>query len=311
VFNADETALFYQCLPNKTATFKGEECRGGKQSKVRVTLLLAANQSGTEKLPPLMIGRSQNPSCFSKIKSFPMKYKSNAKAWMTSQIFADWLKEINKEMAKKKRHILLFIDNCRAHSNLPTLKNILVKFLPPNSTSKLQPLDQGIIRSFKACYRMQVVRKLVDNIEEGKPNAPIDILQSMRMADFAWRNVTEKTIKNCFMKAGFTSENILTTHETGEVVSVEKATEEERMNAEHWASIQKKLNTDIPFEDFVNVDNEVLTCGTMTDEEIVASVNSEMSDEENEEYQQEQENVSVKEAEKAIQVLRHFPRINR
>ncbi|GBM43911.1 hypothetical protein AVEN_247130-1 [Araneus ventricosus] len=53
VFNADETGLFFQYLPNKTAAFRGEECHGGKQSKLRVTVLLAANQSGKENLPPL------------------------------------------------------------------------------------------------------------------------------------------------------------------------------------------------------------------------------------------------------------------
>ena len=30
IFNADETALFYKCLPNKTLKFKGETCHGGK-----------------------------------------------------------------------------------------------------------------------------------------------------------------------------------------------------------------------------------------------------------------------------------------
>jgi len=63
VFNADETGLFYQCLPNKTFSFKGESCNGGKHSKVRIALLLGANMSGTEKLPPLLIGKSKNPRC--------------------------------------------------------------------------------------------------------------------------------------------------------------------------------------------------------------------------------------------------------
>jgi len=29
VFNADETALFYKCLPDKTMTFKNKKCHGG------------------------------------------------------------------------------------------------------------------------------------------------------------------------------------------------------------------------------------------------------------------------------------------
>ncbi|GBM78723.1 hypothetical protein AVEN_243989-1 [Araneus ventricosus] len=62
----DETGLFFQCLPNKTAAFKGKEYHGGKQSKLRVTVLLAANQSGKEKLPTLMIGRCKKQRCLAK-----------------------------------------------------------------------------------------------------------------------------------------------------------------------------------------------------------------------------------------------------
>ncbi|GBN58113.1 hypothetical protein AVEN_179060-1 [Araneus ventricosus] len=90
-----------------------------------------------------MIGRSKKPRCFAKIKSFLLTYKSNEKAWMTSEIFGDWLKGIDKEMAKKKRRILLFIDHCNADSNFQALKNTTVKFLPPNTTSKLQSTRLG------------------------------------------------------------------------------------------------------------------------------------------------------------------------
>ena len=37
------------------------------------------------------------------------------------------------------------------------LSNIKLLFFPPNTISKLQPLDQGIIRTFKTYYRKQVV----------------------------------------------------------------------------------------------------------------------------------------------------------
>ncbi|GBN05482.1 Tigger transposable element-derived protein 4 [Araneus ventricosus] len=117
-FNADETGLFCQCLRNKMAAFKGEECHGGKQSKLRETVLLAAKQSGKETLPHRRKGRSKKTRCFAKIKSFPIMYNSNKKAWMRSEIFDDWLKGFDK----KNRCILPFIDNCNAHSNFPALK---------------------------------------------------------------------------------------------------------------------------------------------------------------------------------------------
>ncbi|GBM68410.1 Tigger transposable element-derived protein 4 [Araneus ventricosus] len=109
-------------FPTKRLQLNDEECHAGKQGKLLVTVLLTANQSGKEKLPPLMIRRYKKPRCFAKIKSFPMMYKSNPKVWMTSEIFGDWLNGIDKEMAEKKRRILLFIGNCNAHYNFPALK---------------------------------------------------------------------------------------------------------------------------------------------------------------------------------------------
>lgn len=198
IFNADETGLFFQCLPNKTAIFKGDECKGGKQSKVRVTVLLAANQNGSEKLPPVMIGRSEKPRCFAKVKSFPILYKSNRKSWMTSAIFGEWLKKVDKSMGLKNRKILLFIDNCSSHKNLPSTKNVTIQFLSPHTTSKLQPLDQGIIRSFKVEYRKELVRKLINAVEDGEKLPSITVLDAMRMTDYAWRCVTEKNYKELF-----------------------------------------------------------------------------------------------------------------
>ncbi|GBL99072.1 hypothetical protein AVEN_227569-1 [Araneus ventricosus] len=93
--------------------FKDEECRDGKQSKVCLTMLLAANLR-SEKLPPLMIGRSVKPRCFAKVKSFPFKCKANRKAWVANEIFGDRLKSLEKSMRVKKRKIILFIDNCSA-----------------------------------------------------------------------------------------------------------------------------------------------------------------------------------------------------
>lgn len=85
-FNANETGLFYKCLPDKTLAFKNENCHGGKKSKHRITVVVAEKISGTKKLPLLVIGKSKNPRCFGqkRVKSLPVIYTNNQKAWMKS-----------------------------------------------------------------------------------------------------------------------------------------------------------------------------------------------------------------------------------
>ena len=57
IYNADETALFYRMLPTKSFVERGDVCTGIKQSKERLTLLVACSMSG-ERLPVLVIGKS-------------------------------------------------------------------------------------------------------------------------------------------------------------------------------------------------------------------------------------------------------------
>ncbi|CAF4925950.1 unnamed protein product [Rotaria sp. Silwood1] len=61
------------------------------------------------------------------------------------------IKEIAGVM-KQKRHILLFLDNTPVHPQDVQLENIKLKCFPANTTARIQPLDQGIIRAFKAYY---------------------------------------------------------------------------------------------------------------------------------------------------------------
>ena len=79
-------------------------------------------------------------------------YYSNSKAWMTSEIFAGLAEKTWKAHEKnEKRKVLLLLDNFSGHftSANEELTNVKLCFLPPNTTSKLQPLDQGIIASLK------------------------------------------------------------------------------------------------------------------------------------------------------------------
>ena len=122
---------------------------------------------------------------------------------MTSQI---------TKLTKVNRKILLLVDNCTAHPHVSTLKNIQLKFLPPNTTSLIQPMDQGIIKNLKTLYRKELVHVTLAYIEENILNpsstaidvsSKISILQAVSFVAKSWRAVKEATIINCFSKAGF------------------------------------------------------------------------------------------------------------
>ena len=195
MYNVDETGLFYKLLPDRTYTFKRETYHGGKKSKDRITLLFGSNIAGTDKLNPLVIGKSANPRCFKgvQIDSLPVLYKANAKAWMTSLLFNQLLAVWNR---KSNHKVLLFIDNCPAHNLIGTYSNIEIHFLPPNTTSKIQPMDQGVINSFKTKYRQCSVNKYLAAIErkEDLKNISINIKEAIDMGFQAWKEVTPTTI---------------------------------------------------------------------------------------------------------------------
>ena len=78
-------------------------------------------------------------------------YDNSKKGWMTSRIVLEWLGLLDNRMREQERHILLLVDNVSSHcrpAGTP-LTNVRLEFLPKNTTSILQPLDQGIITNLK------------------------------------------------------------------------------------------------------------------------------------------------------------------
>lgn len=97
------------------------------------------------------------------------------------QIFAVYVEDLNKQMMKQKRRILLIMDNAPSHKlsesrashgeyeglQYMDLDNVTVLFLPPNTTSLIQPLDAGIIANFKLHYRRMYMNRLVPQVQPG------------------------------------------------------------------------------------------------------------------------------------------------
>ncbi|XP_060579865.1 tigger transposable element-derived protein 4-like [Ruditapes philippinarum] len=167
IYNADETGLFFRMVPDKTLEFKDVQCHGGKMSKDRLTVMVCANMTGSEKVPLFVTGKSKNPCCFKNLKTMPIEYDANKKACVTSEIFTNWVKKFDRRILAQSRRVLLIVDNCPAHPEIAGLRSVKLVFLPPNTTSLTQPMDQGVIKNLKAHYRKQVIQQQLRAIETG------------------------------------------------------------------------------------------------------------------------------------------------
>ena len=165
VYNADDFGLFYRAQPNKSLHLKNENYVGGKHSKLRLTGLTAANAVG-EKLPLFVIGKSKKPRHFKHIKHLPCRYRSQKKSWVDSILFEEWVREVDRHFTKEGRTIVLLVDSCPALPSIDNLVTTELIFLPPNTTSKLQLMVQGVIRSLKASYKTMSIKKLIEAIEK-------------------------------------------------------------------------------------------------------------------------------------------------
>jgi hypothetical protein len=168
VLNMDEIGLYWKMSPNRTLAT--EAASGGKKNKDRVTLALTINVIGTDKWAPWLIGKSKDPRCFKNInrRLLGVEYRYNNLKWMTGVIMVDYLNWLNKKCATQGRHVLLFMDNFSGHElgvdlvgGKTALSNVQVEYLPPNTTSHWQPLDQGIIATFKLHYCKQWVGYMI------------------------------------------------------------------------------------------------------------------------------------------------------
>ena len=137
--------------------------------------------------------------------ALPVTYRANSKTWMRSDIFIEWLNHLDYYFHTLNRKILLLIDNAVSHFNpkrleknndgiiddemldednneqelnrkkcktkvqqkkiTPNLTNIELVYLLPNTTAHLQPMDAGIINSFKSKYKQEFCKHLIQQFD--------------------------------------------------------------------------------------------------------------------------------------------------
>ncbi|KAG7172207.1 Tigger transposable element-derived protein 1-like 50 [Homarus americanus] len=174
VFNMDESGLFWKKIPSKSFVVKNaSKIRGRKMQKERITVLFTTNASGTSKLKLSVIHTARKPHAYKTMDMTKLNvhWLTARKAWMFSTLSLSWIDDCFVPDVKKfceqqnvAFKILLLLDNAPGHSPLLLDRhpNVKVVFLPPNTTSILQPMDQELICNVKAAFSTKKFKLLND-----------------------------------------------------------------------------------------------------------------------------------------------------
>ena len=139
-----------------------------------------------------------------KIADASVQYLSASKCEMTSHHFSDLLKAF--KIAGRK--VLLLLDNCSSHRGFDrgirwAENELACSNLPQNTTAKLQPCDQGVIRFLKAQYRRRLGKLLLH--QEANQ---VSLWEGLMMLRASWAiDVKQDVILNAWSKSGLAGKN--------------------------------------------------------------------------------------------------------
>ena len=151
------------------------------------------------------IGSARRPRCFQK-KSAPehgFDYGRNKKAWMTILLFLnEWFKRSNSYIeAIVGRRVLLILDYLSGHGKAGSILEISsarVELIPPNTNSKPQPIDAGVISFLKRRYRTAQNNRALDVSSEINTDIyAIGLLTAMKYLKRIWHSMPANVIDSC------------------------------------------------------------------------------------------------------------------
>ena len=264
VYCADELALHYDAMPNlDSSQNEGEEEEEGDSEKKdcrtemnqkQITVFLTCNVTGSDKRDFLIIEDSKRSEATA--TAIPGCHRAKAPhAWMTSDVFSEYLLALDYDMRKQRRYILLLVDNAPPH--IPeagkSLEHVRVLYVRSYAT----PFFHGIFYSVRAHYRKQILLKIfaqnpkfsTNGNAKGKGrksstgsqavSVTIDFEEAVSMLKQAWQSTSPQDIVQCFSKAGICAPHIHGLPES---------------SGDDLPELPEGFITDEQYEDFVNID---------------------------------------------------------
>lgn len=314
VYNIDETGLNFKMLPTKTLAASNESVVGTKLIKDRITVTPCSNADGTHKLPLFVIGKSKKPRAFKNINlsSLPVYYRNQKSAWMDCNLFKSWffdefVPSVEKDLKQKNLPVraLLLLDNAPSHPSEEDLVkgDIKALFLPPNVTSLIQPMDQGVIEWLKRRYRRKYISSILEKSEEGhnlfEAMKFLNIKDAIYTIAAAWDELKPDTLRKSWRKLW------------PQVMTENEHTEDEQNN--DALEIVKDLQTlepNVPaneVEEWINeCDKDCDTFEELNDDQIVAAVSQETVNEDSDGEDEPSTRISHNDAKNAFDIALQY-----
>ncbi|CAH2276602.1 tigger transposable element-derived 1-like [Pelobates cultripes] len=91
-------------------------------------------------------------------------------------------------------------------TELPTCIPVEILFLPPNTMSLIQPMNQGMIATFKAYYLCHTFHQLIEHTDSEDKQSMLDfwkqyhIMKAVSNIDLSWKEVTQHCLKAVWKK---------------------------------------------------------------------------------------------------------------
>ena len=204
----NEINIFWKI--NSNATLATQKLSNNKTEKTQITINFIYNVIETKKLSSWIIKKTKKSRCFQDINIINLfiVWRWNIKTWIINRIFKEFLLWFDSQMSDRKS--ILLINNFSAHHaglNLieteftNSLSSIKIIFLFTNATSLCQPLDQNIIRIWKAYYKKQWLRYQISEYKVDRIfEKTVNVLKAIRWSMSIWDEVSSSTIHNCWLK---------------------------------------------------------------------------------------------------------------
>ncbi|XP_046498446.1 tigger transposable element-derived protein 5 [Equus quagga] len=225
IYNANVTGLYWKLLPEQAAPLgtgdPGAGYCGRRWRGDRVTVLLAANLTGSHKLKPLVIGQLPDPPSLRHHNQdkFPASYRYSPDAWLSRPLLRGWFFEefvpgvrryLRRSCLQQKAVLLVAHPPCPSPAaRIPTLEEseetprrcrpeplgapeelqtpdgaVRVLFLSKGSSRPHipAPLEQGVVAAFKQLYKRELLRLAVSCAG----GSPLDFMRSFMLKDMLY-----------------------------------------------------------------------------------------------------------------------------